>query len=173
MHVARIATADRRRGDLLFLLVIIESHVHDNKMERKPPAIVNDVIVLSMGVYRGADNSGRSLRFLHPALPTGTIQYAGYDMYICGNRFYLPDDLGLGMFMPIGCIVLRLLEKIYNRRWYTILPERKDFMWAHYDQNEMQSAVTEYLRDNIYIMKYMWRVLPQPIAEEICEYFFW
>jgi hypothetical protein len=40
-------------------------------------------------------------------------------------------------------------------------------------ENDSYEATREFIDTNRAIMEYMWRELPQPIAEELIHFFFW
>jgi hypothetical protein len=101
------------------------------------------------------------------------IQYADGFMYVCDGQPYTFDDFGMDIFMSVGCIRLRLIEKRYKQRWYTISSSQIDPGGMHERGYEDIMGIKYMINVNRDVMDYMWRVLPQPIAEEVCVYFFW
>jgi hypothetical protein len=169
MHVACVAAADCRRVDPFLLLVTFEIRSAINKMnttEYEPPAttLSNDSMLIIGLIYprirvlgvRTSDNA-----------PVGEPSRCTYKYYVGIFDVKSHKDIGLELYMPMDCIMLRLIERDYDRRWYTIQ------LNTLRTENDSYEATREFIDTNRAIMEYMWRELPQPIAEELIHFFFW
>jgi hypothetical protein len=133
-----------------------------NTTEYEPPATTHPILPilfvracahsLSLGVI--ISNGGRVYGFEKHA-------------YVVGLEKKSHKDIGLELYMPMDCIMLRLIERDNDRRWYTIplnTPRTGDNTYE---------AIREFLITNRALMECMWHELPQPIAEELIHFFFW
>jgi hypothetical protein len=148
-------------------------------MEYKPPALHHDPAIATtcvphLFIYDILASYAKKPE-LYLAIYGCEIYCESNDKYVTRNGTYDHDELNLGLYMPIECIKLRLIEKEYKRRWYTISLDIKAIAPVNKSRYclAMNNSNKVFLDRNRDVMDYMFRVLPQPIAEELFHYVFW